>query len=147
MPPEVKKYCPEVSVEQCECFLVSLDSKAPFDPTTFDRFALLLKSPEDIDSNFNIKWIVRGDKMIFFPRKTRHAVTNFNFEYRGDKGELKAAGFLGMLQVEKEGYERLIWGSSMDLDGMLGKGVSEKFKLETLPKLLNAEGKECFSFT
>lgn len=141
MPPKVERVSPEVSVKEVGYFCLVMDSPESFDAVVFDAYAYALMSPKDSPSQFYLKWIVRGETVIFFPDDIRHSVMNYRFESNGDTSPLHAAGYLTMQKVGGQ-YTRTIWGASRSLDGVLSTESSDTYKKEQLRQRLNAEGTE-----
>ena len=141
MSPLVERFSPEVAISNTGYFWIQMNTQEPLDPIVFDSYASELGFPADSPNAFSLKWIVRGDRIIFFSTEKKHSGINFGFNYREKSNIIpQAAGLLSMRKSEEGVYTRTLSDYSMTLESVLPKENSNRYKLEELPGKLNVGG-------
>lgn len=139
MSPRAERIETEVPTEEQRGFFIRLDTPEDFDPLKFDQLVqeLLGYRPEVFPEN--LKYIVRGERMLVFPVFLRHSDADKRFRRIGFDEELRSAGFIEVNPLDESTVRRCIYGdsSSLSLNGQLPIRESNKYKLSVLREKLS----------
>lgn len=156
MSPRVEKFInpenPTLETKETKCFVIELNTTEELNIELFDKLASSIGSrmPYALDvylgigkvEHYELKWIVRGNRMFFFPHTMEHRLANHALEMAGFKDKLQSAGDYyfhsgrtSIMDMEEK-YVRRLHGHSETSRDVLPLEQSEHYKNTVLKEKL-----------
>lgn len=116
-------------------FTVNLQDSGQFDGSLFDKLARGIDYDVGLESSM-LKFIVQGDRMIFFYEGFNHREFYFSLRTNGVGEELQSAGRVSVRHYREDLRRRTIDGWSSTLSDRLPRNISDEYKLKVIAEKL-----------